>query len=56
MGVSRDTFYRYQELASEGSVEALIDKSRHSRHLKNRVDPLIEDAVKVYAVEFPAHG
>lgn len=56
MGVSRDTFYRYQELASEGGVEALIDKSRRSPNLKNRVDPVIEDAVKVYAVEFPAHG
>ncbi|WP_395005275.1 helix-turn-helix domain-containing protein, partial [Undibacterium sp.] len=30
MGVSRDTFYRYQELANEGGVEALIDKSRRS--------------------------
>lgn len=39
MGVSRDTFYRYQELANEGSVEALIDKSRRSPNLKNRVDP-----------------
>ncbi len=28
MGVSRDTFYRYRELASEGGLEALINKSR----------------------------
>lgn len=56
MGVSRDTFYRYQELANEGGVEALIDKSRRSPNLKNRVDPIIEDAVKTYAIDYPAHG
>lgn len=56
MGVSRDTFYRYQELVNEGGVDALLDKSRRSPNLKNRIDPAIEDAVRVYAVEFPAHG
>lgn len=56
MGVSRDTFYRYQELANEGGVEALIDKSRRSPNLKNRVDSTIEDAVKTYAIDYPAHG
>jgi hypothetical protein len=56
MGVLRDTFYRYQELASEGGVEALIEKSRRSDNLKNRVDPTIEDAVKTYAIYYPAHG
>jgi len=56
MGVSRDTFYRYQELVNEGGVEALVDKSRRSPNLKNRVDPTIEDAVKTYAIDYPAHG
>ena len=56
MGVSRDTFYRYQELASEGGVDALIDKSRRSPNLKNQVDPVIEDAVKAYAIDYPAYG
>lgn len=37
MGVSRDTFYRCQELVNEGGVEALIDKSRRSPNLKNRI-------------------
>ena len=27
MGVSRDTFYRYQELMYEGGIEALINVS-----------------------------
>ena len=38
MGVSRDTFYRYQELVDEGGLEALISKSRRTPNLKNRVD------------------
>jgi hypothetical protein len=56
MGVSRDTFYRYQELVSEGGVEALIEKSRRSPNFKNRVDEAIENAVRAYAIDFPAHG
>ncbi len=28
MGVSRDTFYRYQELAEEGGIDALLNRSR----------------------------
>jgi hypothetical protein len=56
MGVSRDTFYRYQELVADGGIDALIDKNRRSPNLKNRVDESIELAVKAYAVEWPAHG
>ena len=56
MGVSRDTFYRYQELVSEGGIDALIDKSRRAPNLKNRVDETIEKAVIDYAIEYPAHG
>jgi ACT domain-containing protein len=33
MGVSRDTFYRYQELVTEGGVEALVDQSRVGRRI-----------------------
>lgn len=28
MGVSRETFYRYQELADKGGMEALVNQSR----------------------------
>ena len=56
MGVSRDTFYRYQELAEEGGIDALINRSRRVPNLKNRVDEAIERTVVDYAVEFPAHG
>ena len=56
MGVSRDTFYRYQELVEEGGLDNLINRSRRGPNTKNRVDPAIEQAVIDYAIEQPAHG
>lgn len=56
MGVSRDTFYRYQEAKASGGVEALLHKDRRSPNLKNRVDDAVETAVLAYALEQPAHG
>ena len=56
MGVSRDTFYRYQELVEDGGLDALIDKSRRAPNLKNRVDEATEQAVIKYAVDYPAYG
>jgi hypothetical protein len=38
MGVSRDTFYRYQELVDEGGIDALKEKNRRAQNIKNRVD------------------
>ncbi|MGX8941077.1 IS481 family transposase [Symbiopectobacterium sp. Eva_TO] len=56
MGVSRDTFYRYQELAAEGGIDALVNQNRRVPNLKNRADEATERAVVDYAIEFPAHG
>lgn len=56
MGLSRDTFYRYQEAAEQGGVEALFEANRRVPNLKNRVDPAIEKLVIEYAIEEPAHG
>lgn len=56
MGLSRDTFYRYKSAVDEGGVEALFDQTRRKPNVKNRVDETIEEAVKEYAVAFPAHG
>lgn len=56
MGVSRDTFYRYQEAKASGGVEALLQKDRKRPNIKNRVDEVIEQAVLAYALEQPAHG
>ncbi len=55
-GVSRDTFYRYQELVETGGVEALINQCRRTPNLKNRVDEPTEKAVIEHAIEYPAHG
>ena len=56
MGVSRETFYRYQELAENGGVDALINRSKRVPNLKNIVDEAIEQAVISYAIEYPAYG
>lgn len=56
MGVSRDTFYRYQELVEQGGVDALMNQSRKVPNLKNRVDEQTEQAVINHAIDFPAHG
>ena len=56
MGVSRDTFYRYQELVETGGIDSLIDKSRRKANVKNRVDEATEQAVIVYAINQPAFG
>ena len=56
MGVSRDTFYRYQELVEDGGIDNLISKSRRAPNTKNRVDETTEQAVVSYAIEQPAHG
>jgi transposase InsO family protein len=56
MGVSRDTFYRYQELVETGGIDSLIDKSRRKSNVKNRVDEATEQAVIASAIEQPAYG
>lgn len=56
MGLSRDTFYRYQNAVAEGGVEALFDANRKKPNPKNRVEEVTEAAVIAYATEQPAHG
>ena len=56
MGVSRDTFYRYQELVEDGGIDSLINQNKRTPNTKNRVDPVIEQSVVDYAIAFPAHG
>ena len=56
MGVSRDTFYRYQELVEQGGVDALLNRSRRVPNLKNRMDEATEIAAVEYAIDYPAHG
>ena len=56
MGLSRDTFYRYQSLKESGGVDALIDKTRCKPNRMNRTDPPTEAAVVAFALEYPAYG
>lgn len=56
MGMSRDTFYRYQQAVEQGGVEALLNQNRRVPNIKNRVDEKIEQAVVKFALDFPAFG
>jgi transposase InsO family protein len=56
MGLSRDTFYRYQEAVDADGVNALLNSNRRIANIKNRVDENIETAVVKHATDFPAHG
>jgi transposase InsO family protein len=56
MGLSRDTFYRYQTAVDAGGVDALLEQTRRKPNIKNRIDENTEAAVVAYAIDFPAHG
>lgn len=56
MGLSRDTFYRYQAARAEGGIEALFAANRRKPNPKNRIDERVEGAVVEYARTQPAHG
>ena len=56
MGLSRDTFYRYQSAMQAGGIDALIDANRKKHNLRNRVEDATESAVAAFAIEQPAFG
>ena len=56
MGLSRDTFYRYQAAVADGGVEALLDANRKKPNFRNRIEESIEGAVAAFALEQPAFG
>jgi transposase InsO family protein len=56
MGFSRDSYYRFKELYDEQGPEGLRELSRSKPNPKNRVDPLVEDAVVKIATDNPALG
>ena len=53
MGLSRDTFYRYQAAVETGGVDALIEASRRKPNPKNRIEEASESAVTAFALEQP---
>jgi hypothetical protein len=56
MGISQDTFYRYQEAVDHSGVKLLFAKNRRVLNPKNRVDSNVETAVIQYAIDESAHG
>lgn len=56
MGYSRDSFYRFKEMYDEQGEEGLRELSRRKPNPKNRVDPVVEEAVLAIALENPALG
>ena len=56
MGLSRDTFYRYQSAMEAGGVDALIDANRRKPNHKNRIEEATELAVAAFALAQPAFG
>lgn len=56
MGYCRDTFYRHKSAVDEGSVEALLERTRSKPNLVNRVDHATEQAVIKSVNDFPAYG
>lgn len=55
-GYSRDTFYRYQDLYEQGGELTLQEVNRRKPNRKNRIEPVIEEAVVAMATEKPAYG
>ena len=51
MGVSRDTFYRYQSAMESCGIEALIDAYRRKLNPKNGVEEATKVAVAAFAID-----
>lgn len=56
LGVSRQHYYDIKRAIEEEGIEGLLEKSRSSPRIGNRVASEIEKKVLDYSLEFPTHG
>jgi hypothetical protein len=56
LGVSRQHYYDIRTAIQEEGLEGLLEKSRRTPRIANRLSPEIEKIVLDYSLEFPTHG
>jgi transposase InsO family protein len=56
LGVSRQHYYDIRQAIQEDGLEGLLEKSRRTPRIGNRVEPEIEQKVLDYSLEWPTHG
>jgi hypothetical protein len=56
LGISRQHYYDIKTAIEEDGLEGLLEKSRRSPRIGNRVAPEIEQKVLDYSLEFPTQG
>lgn len=56
LGISRQHYYDIKTAIEEEGLEGLLEKSRRSPRIGNRVAPEIEQKVLDYSLEFPTQG
>ncbi|MCM2353869.1 MAG: IS481 family transposase [Pseudobdellovibrio sp.] len=56
LGVSRQHYYDIKTAIQEDGISGLLEKSRKTPKIANRISPEIEKAILEYALENPTHG
>ena len=56
LGVSRQHYYDIKKTIDEEGLDALLEKSRRSPRMGNRVPIEIEQKLLDYSLQFPTHG
>lgn len=56
LGVSRQHYYDIKQAIQEDGLEGLLEKSRKSPRIGNRISPDIEKSILDYSLLFPTHG
>jgi transposase InsO family protein len=56
LGISRQHYYDIKKVIEEEGIEGLLERSRRSPRIGNRVAPEIEERVLDYSLEYPTHG